>query len=114
MKKHIYILIVTVLSINTVTSAQSSDYSTQLSKRIADKLKDSLTLTAMQRDSIYAINQDIANQKKSIRKVVFSTDSLKQSFQRLEHQRDNMYLNVLGQEKYLLYKSKKAALLNNN
>lgn len=112
MKKIYCLLLMLVFIINKETSAQSNT-SSQLSTRIADRLKDSLTLTSVQRDSIYQVNQRLALQKATIRQTV-TGDSLRIRIQKIENTRDSLYKPILGEEKYLLYKSKKITLLNNN
>ncbi|HEX2847225.1 MAG TPA: hypothetical protein VHN59_11800 [Chitinophagaceae bacterium] len=94
-------------------SAQSS-IQTALAERIAGRLKDSLSLTIVQKDSIYAINMLIANQKNALRSVYQDLDELQFHTQRVEHTRDSLYRPILGEEKYLLYRQKKNNLVNNN
>lgn len=101
-----------VLFFKSELNAQS-DISSQLSARIADRLKDTLTLTTVQRDSIYQVNQKLALQKATVRQTV-TGDSLRVRIQKIENTRDSLYKPILGDEKYLRYKSKKVTLLNNN
>ncbi|TXJ29019.1 MAG: hypothetical protein E6Q24_04905 [Chitinophagaceae bacterium] len=113
MKKiHLLLLVMSILGIEHV-SAQSS-IQTVLAERIAGRLKDSLSLSLVQKDSIYAVNMLISNQKNSLRSIYQNLDSLQFHTQRVEHSRDSLYRRILGEEKYLLYRQKKNNLVNNN
>lgn len=112
MKKMFFFNLLLVLILNKGVHAQS-DISAQLSARIADRLKDSLSLTSVQRDGIYQVNQQLALQKYNARQTV-TGDSLRLRIQKIENTRDSIYKPILGEEKYMLYRSKKILLLNNN
>jgi hypothetical protein len=114
MKKICLLLLVSAFFGKEHVSAQSS-IQTALAERIAGRLKDSLSLSGAQKDSIYAINMLIANQKNALRSTYQSDpDALQFHTQRVEHTRDSLYRPVLGEEKYLLYRQKKNNLVNNN
>ncbi len=82
--------------------------------RIAQKLQDTLGLSAAQKDSIYSINHQLQNKKMLARQQYTGTDSLGYHLQRIENTRDSLYKPVLGAEKYLLYKQKKRNLISAN
>ena len=104
------ILIVLLLSLDVGYSQQTNAVST----KIADKMKDSLMLTASQRQQIYSVNVQLHEQKMVIRSQYIGVDSLRIMIQRVENQRDSLYQQILPTEKYLLYKEKKKNLVNNN
>lgn len=108
-------LLLLVLSVCGIekTSAQSS-IQTALAERIAVRLRDSLSLSSAQKDSIYTINMLISNQKNALRSTYQDAETLQFHTQRVEHTRDSLYRPILGEEKYLLYRQKKNNLVNNN
>lgn len=92
--------------------AQSSQAEQQAS-RIAQRMSDSLSLTSAQKDGIYAISLDLINQSQAVF-AQSPADSLQPRLQRIENKRDPLYLPVLGNEKYLLYKQRKRTLVYGN
>ena len=94
-------------------SVNAQSYATAVADRIAQRMKDSLSLSAGQKDSIYAVNIRLHNQKALLRQQYTSIDSLEYHTQLVERTRDSLYMRVLGDEKYLLYKSKKRNLISN-
>lgn len=105
-------IFITVAAIPAMAQTGGSD--TLVSGRIAQKMKDTLSLSAQQKDSIYAVNMHLAGQKGIVRQQYSNSDSLQYYIQRVERSRDSLYRGVIGEEKYLLYKSKKRNLVNNN
>ena len=89
--------------------------SEQLAGHIAQKMKDSLALTTVQKDSIYAINLRLLQYKTTVRQQ-YGTDSLllQQHLQHTEWLRDSLYRPILGEELYPLYKIKRRTLLTGN
>ena len=85
-----------------------------LAGSIAQKMKDSLALTSMQKDSIYAINLRLLEQKTTVRQQYTDSIALQYQLQRVERLRDSLYRPVLGEDKYPLYKIKKRNLLTAN
>lgn len=89
--------------------------STDLSTRIAQKMKDTLGLSPTQRDSLYAVNMRLQQQKTQLRSQYTAMDSLQYHFQRIENSRDSLYKRIIADEgKYNLYKQKKRYLVSNN
>lgn len=86
----------------------------EIANRIAQRMKDTLLLTDSQRIQIYQINLQLSQQKDAMRSQHAGTDSLRFKIQQIENTRDNFYRTVLSDEKYLLYRQKKRALVNNN
>lgn len=115
MKKSIILFGLIVLVLLEI-QAQSNDNAEalNLSHRIAKKIKDSLDLSALQRQEIYQVNMDLYNQKQAIRLQNPPVDSLQPRIQRIENKRDALYLPIIGNEKYQLYLQKKGNLVNNN
>lgn len=86
----------------------------QLATRIAQKMKDSLSLSETQKGNIYSINIQLSNAKSSLRQKYAAMDSLRIHTQRVENTRDSLYNTVLNHEQFILYKQKKATLISNN
>lgn len=94
------------------SSAQSNAPSQALAAYIAQKMKDSLSLTNSQYDAIYQVNLNLANQKMSLWHQNGARDSLVRRLQQIENQRDTLYYPVLNPAQYQVYKAKKRLLVN--
>ena len=101
-----------VFAAMSVAGQQNSAH--QLAQKMAQKMKDSLSLTDAQKNQLYNINMQLHNQKMNIRQQYKAGDSLGYYLQRVENTRDSLYHQVLSGEKYLLYRQKKTRLINNN
>jgi hypothetical protein len=86
----------------------------QVAETIARKMKDSLSLTSAEKEQLYSINMQLHNGKMTIRQQYGGSDSLRFHLQQVENTRDSLYRMVLNEEKYLLYKQKKATLISSN
>ena len=94
------------------TNGQDLPPQEQLSRLIANRMKDSLTLTSNQRNQLYQINIQLHDAKSGIRQTYAGSDSLLTvHIQRIENARDSLYRPVLGEEKYFIYKQKKRNLV---
>ena len=85
-----------------------------VANKIAQKMKDSLSLTEEQKTELATINMQI-NQSKAAVWQQYSTDSLIQvNLQLVENTRDSLYMPVLTTVQHQLYLSKKRTLLKND
>lgn len=112
--KRIQIFVFGVLLISAGKLYGQTPASMQLANHIAQKMKDTLGLTARQQSQIYDINISLANQKLALRQQYRSMDSLSIYTQRIEKKRDSLYQQVLQPEKYGLYLQKKRYLVTAN
>ena len=102
-----------LICIVNVINAQS-DPATELAAKIADRMKDSLSLRYSQRDSLYTINIQLHTQKMTARQQHTNPEALRQAIQELENKRDGLYRAVLNnEEKYQAYLLKKQYLISN-
>ena len=91
------------------------DPSAVIASKIAQKMKDSLVLTLTQKEQLYGINIQMANEKKLVWNQYAGKDSLiRIHLQRIESSRDSLYKPVLTEEQFSLYRLKKRSLVNNN
>lgn len=97
-----------------VASRAQSAAAIQVAGRIAQRMKDSLSLSDQQKDSIYSLNILLSNRKAELRQQYTNMDSLEHHFQLVESSRDSLYRIVLGEEKYQLYKTRKRSLISSN
>ena len=95
-------------------SANAQSNHEQLAFHIAQKMKDSLSLTSQQKDSIYIVNMQITNWKIAVRQQHTNPDSIRIYMQVMESRRDSLYHPFLSEEKYQLYLEKKRNLISNN
>lgn len=113
MKKYFNILmLVSCVLVSNRLIAQTPG--SQLANKIAQKMKDTLSLTEQQHQVIYNLNMQIFNAKQTVRQSHAGSDSLGYFIQRIENKRDSLYKTVLTAEKFLQYREKKRNLLNNN
>src|SRR5690242_18526872 len=108
--KKIVIIVAIFFSIPVLVQAQPSAAEV-LAAKISKRMKDSLSLTDSLASLIYSINIQLHNQKSDAWQQYNYSDSLINiHLQTIENTRDSLYRNVLTEEKYLLYKSKKVNL----
>jgi hypothetical protein len=109
--KSTIIVLITILSLNRLQAQASSQ---QVANKIANKMKDSLSLSDEQKALIYNINIKLSNEKLAVRQSYAHSDSLQIKMQRVENTRDSLYKEVLTAPQLELYKKKKRNLVNNN
>ena len=109
----IFLGILFLTGINSFSQADNS-VAVHLAHKMAKKMKDSLSLSAQQRQDLFQVNMNLHNSMQAIRLENPPADSLQKRIQRVEKTRDSLYQPVLGPEKYQLYLQKKRNLLNNN
>jgi hypothetical protein len=105
--------IISVLLIFLATANANAQSVGDISKHIADKMKDSLNLSQVQRDSILSKNQQLQSMKLAARQNA-SPETLQVQLQNLEKMRDSLYRPVLTQQQFELYRQKKRALISAN
>lgn len=110
--KRIIIIIGLFLGVSISMKAQSQ--AEIVAGRVADKMKDSLSLTGNQRSSIYDINLQLANSKSEARRNFQQMDSIRIYMQRVENTRDSLYKSILNERQFLHYKKRKMILLSNS
>ncbi|PZR25216.1 MAG: hypothetical protein DI535_18980 [Citrobacter freundii] len=107
-------LIMTILILGlgiTQGFCQTGESGTAFAEKVANRMRDSLSLSAIQRDSIYAINVRLMQESQAARTKNLPPEELQTELQLIESTRDRLYKAILGQEKYLLYKPRKLALV---
>jgi hypothetical protein len=113
MYKVILIFILLTPFFNTaIAQANNQGAGVQLANRIADKLRDSLSLTSAQRDQLFSINMELHNRKMAARSGSQNRDSIGVLLQRIENKRDSLYGTILSEQQLLLYRQKKRYLIN--
>jgi len=112
MKKHLLLSI--VLGAITIALKAQNSQAENLAQKIAQKMKDSLSLSDVQKSQIYAINMQLHHQKMEIRSQYTEHDVLRHYLQMVENKRDSLYRSVLPEAKYSVYKEKKRNLVSNN
>ena len=111
MKRIVFLLIVMIVAGQNLTAQSPAK---QLAGRIAQKMKDTLGLTEIQKDSLYVINMQIGDHKADARRQYTAPDLLRTTIQQVENTRDSLYRRVLTEQQYALYRQKKRNLVNNN
>lgn len=111
MKRLIITIFVIAISITRIFAQTNAE---QLADKIAQRMKDSLNLTALQKDKIFSINIELQNRKMQVWKEQKSQDSLKRYLQQVENTRDSLYKTILSPDQMAMYRQKKRNLVNNN
>ncbi|MET0395004.1 MAG: hypothetical protein ABW019_17800 [Chitinophagaceae bacterium] len=112
MYKRTVILLFLVLGYCCVDAQQQP--AAVLAEHIARKMKDTLQLSDAQKSSLYEINMQLHDRKKSARQQYAGSDSLRHHLQRIENSRDSLYRTILSQANYQLYLEKKKNLISAN
>ncbi|MFT3824230.1 MAG: hypothetical protein QM731_09930 [Chitinophagaceae bacterium] len=87
----------------------------QLAQKIAQKMKDSLSLSTTQQQDLYTINLQLHQQKLTARSQNNGNlNAITVAIQHIENTRDSLYKPVLTAEQFTQYRQKKLNLLNNN
>ena len=85
-----------------------------IARKMANKMKDSLSLSETKTKKIYAINMDIYEQKADVRKNFAGNPEMGKKIQKIENTRDSLYRLELSDSIFVKYKNKKIRLINNN
>ena len=90
------------------------NYANLYAKKVAQRMKDSLSITDQQKNQVYELNMNLFAQKKIIWQTYTSRDSVQVHIQALEDTRDGLYRAILTDSQYALFLQKRHNLLNNN
>ncbi|MET0463517.1 MAG: hypothetical protein ABW007_10195 [Chitinophagaceae bacterium] len=107
----------TILSILFATAISAQQSPAELvADKIAQKMKDTLQLSSTLKDALHTVNMELHQQKIAARQQYPNDQqAMSQAIQRVEHSRDSLYRMTLQNDtKWLLYKEKKASLVNND
>ncbi len=77
-------------------------------------MKDSLSLSDVQKTQVFNINMQLQAQKMDARNQYPIRDTLVKKMQLIENKRDSLYGTVLTGAQFILYRPKKKNLVNNN
>jgi hypothetical protein len=111
-KIFVFAFLLTVTINTALGQTGNQNAGTQLANHIADKMRDSLSLTSAQRDQVFSINMDLHTRKMAARSGTQDRDSLSKLFQQIEKKRDSLYGTMLTEQQLLLYKQKKRNLIS--
>jgi hypothetical protein len=111
MKKLILIAFIFGNSILYIVKAQDNPVAVRIAGKIAQQMKDSLSLTDEQKMQVFNINMDLYRQKKQLRDNTTLPDTLEVYLQQIENKRDGLYKAILLDEEFKTYKLKKRFLL---
>ncbi len=108
-------LLLITLFITAAFTAKAQHTGEDIAGRIAQRMKDTLSLSDPQRSQVYNINLQLHQQKAAVWQQYGSdTTALRQQLQLRENTRDSLYHGVLTEQQYQLYRQKKLALVHNN
>lgn len=112
MKKYIFLSF--FLSLGFQFSFAQTSPSEQLAQRIANKMKDTLALTAQQTQAVYIINLNLHTKKMQARTLSTDRVIVGKAIQGVEQIRDSLYKIGFTPTQYQLYVQKKRNLINSN
>ncbi len=104
--------VVVLITLMSNAKAQATTPEVQASQ-IAQKMKDSLSLSDQQKSQVEAATLDVQNMKANLRQL-YNSRALDYYLLMAEDNRDTVYKNLLPPDKYLLFRQKKTTLLGNN
>ncbi|MEO5997568.1 MAG: hypothetical protein ABIN89_12600 [Chitinophagaceae bacterium] len=105
-----FLLVLTFFVINVY--AQGTTAQTQAGQ-MAQKMKDSLSLSDLQKSQIETATVGLQNLKINLRQL-YTGRALQIYLLMADDNRDSLYKNLLPPDKYLLYNQKKATMFNND
>ena len=97
---------------NRSTDKTSDKNADILAQYISQKMKDSLGLTQKQADEVYKVNMKIYELKTKARKQITDRILLTKAIQKIENERDVMYLKILPASSLQLYRKRKSKLVS--
>lgn len=109
-----YMRIIFLLLVLTACCFSSYSQQNEVAQKIAQKMKDSLSLTTSQQQQLYAINIQLHEQKMTARQQGGNPNVIGVNIQRIENSRDSLYKPVLTDQQFVLYRQKKKYLISNN
>ena len=109
-----YIFLIFLLGVCFNYSFGQTPPSQVLAHRIANRMKDTLALTALQTQSVYTINLNLDNSKMQARNLSTDRVIVGRAIQALEKTRDSLYKIGLTPTQYQLYLQKKRNLIKSN
>ena len=112
MKKLFFLLLLLGMAGAMQLKAQNMD--SLVSRQIAIKMKDSLILSDVQTDSIFQIVWGARVQKKQVWSQYRGSSDLHARLKQEDDRRDLHILDIIGEERYVLYQQKKWLLLLTN
>ena len=120
MNKYIFCLLLFTIGIylpgvsqgNRNTDKNTEKNADMLAQYMSQKMKDSLGLTQKQADEVYKVNMKINDQKNKARQKIQDQVLLTKAIQKIENERDNMYMKILPASSVQLYKTKKNKIVS--
>lgn len=107
------LLSILLISLSGALRAQSS--AEVVAGKISNKMKDSLSLTDVQKDSIYANSVRLHAERDSVIKTHWNSGQLQSLLDELERRRDDAYQAIINDfQKYRKYRYYKDILVSNN
>ena len=106
------VILILLLSLSCLQRTHAQSPSEVVASRILQKMKDTLNLTSREAKNIDSINKLLFERKSIARKKVFEPVELQKAIQQVENTRDSLYQLVLPTQKFIIYRKKKANLVN--
>jgi len=106
--KNILILLLFIVPLSSMAQTNQE----KSSKYLAERLRDSLTLTEKEYQELFKINLILEEQKKNARSMNEVILIKTKKVQKIENSRDSLYAIILNQKQLEIYKLRKNSLLN--
>ena len=107
-------ILITCMMIIANLSGHAQSNAETLSEKIAQRMKDSLSLKAKQKEEVFQVNMQLHNLKMNARELYKDFDLAETKIQKIEDSRDGLYKKILSSEQFALYLQKKGKLISNN
>lgn len=107
------ILVIMICMMGSVSAKAQTNPAAELANKTAQKMSDTLGLSAAQQSGVYNLNMQLHNQKMLMRQQFAGDSILREKIQAVENRRDSLYMTVLTAQQFNVYRQKKRALLSN-
>lgn len=105
------LIIFVILFISIITNSHAQMTPEAQAAELAQKMKDTLSLTEQQKSQIQTATTTIQGTKSGLRQLYVGR-ALDYYLMMAEEDRDAVYKNILPEDKYSLYKQKRSTLLS--
>jgi len=106
--KNILILLLFIVPLSSMAQTNQE----KSSKYLAERLRDSLSLTEKEYQELFKINLILEEQKKNARSMNEDILIKTKKVQKIENSRDSLYAIILNPKQLEAYKHRKSSLLN--
>jgi len=106
--------VLSVIFLFIISSAMSQSIDSAVTRAFANKMKDSLSLTRAQADSIFRIFRASRIEKRQVWSQYRASGDLQKRMLQEDNRRDSLIKTIIGDEKYAFYIQRRWHFLTSN